>query len=64
MGFLFLKLMFSSTFWHRQANFFHGIFHGIVFFNVDDQRQYHVVIFKTFMVLDFGKYLLLKKKTP
>jgi len=64
MGFFFFSLTISSIFWHRQTNFFHGIFHGIVFFNVDDRRQYHAVIFKAFMVLSFGNSLLFKRKTP
>ena len=63
-----LQWVFSFWVWLFQApsstakQTFLWIFHGIVFFNVDDQRQYHAVIFKVFMVLDFVNSLLSKEK--
>jgi len=52
----------AGTGWHLQANFFHGINHGIVALKIRASTKYHAVLSKLFMVSKFDKSLIINKK--
>lgn len=61
MGFSLFFLAMSGTPQHPQANFFHGIFDGIVRADTATSKKYHAMNFGVVMVSKITNMLILKE---